>query len=80
MEQATVFLRTALFSADSSDAHIPAGVSILAVHIIDRPAGTITVRVDEYRDARNRPLEGTPRTLNIPWSKIDHLLMADSST
>ena len=78
MEQATVFLRTALFSADSNDAHIPAGVSILSVDIIDRPAGTITVRVNEYRDARNRPLEGESTTLNIPWSKIDHLLLTDA--
>ena len=78
MEQATVFLRTALFSADSSNAHIPAGVSILNVDILDRPAGTITVRVNEYRDARDRPLEGAPTTLNIPWSKIDHLLLSDA--
>ena len=78
MEQATVFLRTALFSADSNDAHIPAGVSIMNVDVLDRPAGTITVRVNEYRDDRNRLLEGQPTTLNIPWSKIDHLLLTNA--
>jgi hypothetical protein len=78
MDRATLFLRTALFSANTADAHIPAGVSILDVEIIDKPAGALTVRAIEYRDSRNRKLDGAETTLSIPWSKIDHLLVQDS--
>jgi hypothetical protein len=74
LARVTLFLRTALFSPESENAHIPQGIAIIDGETTEGPAGALTVKTKAYRDSRDRALTGSPRTLTIPWSKIDHVL------
>ena len=74
----TIFLRTALFSAPSDNAHLPAGVAIIDGELLGPIApGPLGVKTEAYRDSRDRALECSSSNLIIPWSKIDHVLLRD---
>lgn len=74
MDPFTVFLRTALFSTGGAEAHVPAGAMIVEGNITDRPSGAIVVETTRLRDARGRELGESKITLQIPMSKIDHIV------
>ena len=73
MEQVTVYLRTARFSLGGKDAHVPIGVLVIDGQITDRPAGALTLQVERCRDGRGKVLSETAVTVQLPWSKIDHI-------
>lgn len=79
MEGATLrvrlYLRTALFSLGGPEAHIPPGVSIIEGVLFDRPPGFLAVRTETLFDSRGRELPGESAHLQVPMSKIDHMLV-----
>ena len=77
MEAVTIYLRTALFSFGHPDAHVPNGVTVIEGRIIDRPSGGVTVETDVMRDDRGRELSEAVLTLQLPWAKVDHILVHD---
>lgn len=76
MERVTIYLRTALFST-AQESHVPLGVMVIEGEVLDRPAGALTVRCDKLLDDRAKSLAEGPMRLQIPWSKIDHLLFRE---
>ena len=77
MDQVRVFLRSPLFSPGSSG-HVPANAVILDATVSDRPSGGVLLAVTGYADDQDRPVEGAPCSLFIPFSKIDHMLVVAS--
>ncbi len=74
MDPFTVYLRTALFSTGGAEAHVPAGSMIIDGKITDRPSGAIVIETTRLRDGRGRELAEAKLTLQIPMSKIDHIV------
>ncbi|MEZ4319476.1 MAG: hypothetical protein R3F61_18315 [Myxococcota bacterium] len=74
----TLYLRTALFTLPQGG-HVPVGAVILDGEILDRPAGCVAFKVATFRDDRGRALEGSGVELQIPWSKIDHIRVAEKA-
>lgn len=75
MDRVTLFLRTSLFTLGGDDGHIPSAVMILEGHLQDKAGGAITVKVSAMRDTKGKTLSESATTLQLPWSKIDHILM-----
>lgn len=78
MERVTLYLRTALFSPSNDDPHVPQGIAVIAAKVVERGSGGLLVDATGYQDARGRDLDGSPRQLFIPWSKIDHAAVHDA--
>lgn len=70
----TIYLRTALFSGGGPEAHLPPGVMIVAGDIAERPQGAIVVKTSSLCDQRGRELSDAKLTLQLPLSKIDHIV------
>ena len=77
MDRVVIYLKTALFSEDKNDGHVPAQTMILEGNIKDQPSGGFIVAVTGFRTGSNRELEGSPCTLFIPAGKIDHMLLKE---
>lgn len=75
MERVTVFLRTALFSYGNDDAHLPHGVTVIEARVIERLSGGLKIETDLFLDQRGRELADDVLILELPWSKIDHILV-----
>ena len=75
MDRVVIFLKTALFSEDKKDGHVPPHTMILEGNITDQPGGGFVVAVTGYRTGDNKSLEGSPCTLYLPTGKIDHMLL-----
>ncbi len=74
MERVTVFLRTSLFSFGGPEAHLPVGVMVVEGNLVDRVAGGIVLETDRLLDERGRELSAAGLKIQLPWSKIDHIL------
>lgn len=77
MERATVFLRTELFSFGHDDAHVPNGVMVIEGRVIERISGGIRFETDLLLDGRGREMTDDVLTLELPWSKVDHILVQE---
>ena len=73
MSQVTVFLHTSLFAFNNSEPHLPPGVAAIDGKLLERHAGGILISTSTLCDQKGRELSADPMTLDIPWSKIDHL-------
>ena len=76
MERVNIYLRTSLFTYGGNGGHLPSGVMVIEGHILDRPSGAVSVRTATMRDARGRPISEAEINLQIPWAKIDHMVIA----
>ena len=75
-----VYLRQPLFALPGVEAHVPDKALVLDAELTEQQAGGLTLKVDGYYDERGRKLEGASaktRTLIVPASKIDHLLVVE---
>ncbi len=72
-----VFLRQSLFSLPGDAGHVPTGVAVLDGELVSEGAVGLTVRVTGWMDERGRTLQGAARTLLVPASKLDHLVVVD---
>ena len=75
-----IYLRQTLFALPGAEAHVPPTAMVLDAELVEQGSGGLTVKVDGYYDERGRKLEGAsakPRTLIIPGSKVDHLLVVE---
>lgn len=77
MERVTVFLRTELFSFGHADSHIPNGVMVIEARLVERLSGGVRLETDLLLDARGRELSDEVLTLELPWAKVDHLLVQE---
>lgn len=68
-----VYLRQALFSLPGAAGHIPASAAVIDGALIEVNSFGLGVAVDQWMDEKGRSLEGAPRQLLIPSSKIDHV-------
>jgi len=76
MNRVTVYLRTSLFSFSGADAHLPPGVMAIQGQTPEGGSGsTLRVEVDKLLDERGRSLSEDPLSLQLPWSKIDHVVV-----
>lgn len=75
MDRVTVYLRTSLFSFGGPEAHVPPGVMVVVGQIVDRPASSLVLEATQLFDERGRQLSEERVTLQLPWSKIDHILV-----
>lgn len=73
MSQVTVFLHTSLFAFNNSERHLPAGVAAIDGELLERHPGGVLLSARSLCDAKGRELSSDAMTLDIPWSKIDHL-------
>ena len=73
MSQVTAFLHTSLFAFNNSERHLPAGVAAIDGELLERHAGGIVISTSVLCDEKGRELSSDKMTLDIPWSKIDHL-------
>lgn len=71
--RARVFLRQALFSMSGDAGHVPPQTAVLRGTLKERDAFGVLVAVDGYEDERGKALQGPPRTLLVPATKIDHV-------
>lgn len=72
MKQITVFLRAPLFAPREGTA-APARAMVLTGALLDEgPTGGLTVSVQTWADQDGKVLSGPPRTIFLPYSKIDH--------
>lgn len=76
MEKVTVFLRTALFSYGHDDAHLPNGVMVIEGRVLERLAGGVKLETDLLLDLRGRELSDDVLVLELPWAKVDHILVS----
>ncbi len=74
MEKVTVFLRTALFSFGEGEGHVPHGVHALTGTLIERSEASLVVRGEELFDYDGEALQADPVRLELPWTKVDHVL------
>lgn len=75
-----IYLRQTLFALPGAEAHVPHTAMVLDAELVEQASAGITAKVDGYYDERGRKLEGPaakPRTLIIPGSKVDHLLVVE---
>lgn len=75
-----VYLRQPLFALPGAEAHVPEKALVLDADLVEQGSGGLTLKVDGYYDERGRKLEGAAaksRTLIVPGSKIDHLLVVE---
>lgn len=75
MDSVTVFLRTELFAFGHTDSHVPNGVMAIEGRILERLAGGLRIETDLLRDIRGRELSDDVLTLELPWSKVDHVVV-----
>jgi hypothetical protein len=75
MERVTVFLRTALFSYGNADAHLPNGVMVIEGRVLERLSGGLKIETDLMLDVRARELSDDVLILELPWAKVDHILV-----
>ncbi len=73
MAEATVYLRTSLFTWSSGKDHVPAGVAAVQGDLVKIGDGGVRIGVTSWLDEKGRELESTPRTLFLPMSKVDHV-------
>lgn len=73
MESATVYLKTCLYTLKGTDAHIPAGSTVLGGTITEKGGGHITLHTTKFISAAGKALEGSEATLILPLAKIDHI-------
>lgn len=78
MTRVRVFLSTPLYTVRGQE-HVPSDAVIMDGRVTDRVGGGLIVSVDTYADGTGRPLEGAPRNLYLPASKIDHVQLLDES-
>ena len=72
MKQITVFLRAPLFAPRQGNV-APARAMILTGSLLDEgPSGGLTVSVQTWADQDGKALSAPPRTLFLPYAKIDH--------
>ena len=74
MEKVTVFLRTALFSFGEAEGHIPHGVHAVRGTLVERSEASLVLQGETLFDYDGEQLEGTAVRLELPWSKVDHVL------
>jgi hypothetical protein len=70
----TAFLTTPLFAFERAQTHAPANAVGITGDLVRVEAGGYLIRVQEFRDATGRQLDGKPVTLFVPTSKLDHVL------
>ncbi len=75
MDRVTVYLRTSLFTINGDDAHLPTGVMVLEGHVEEQKGGSVTVNVSGMSDMKGKSLSDKAAKLQVPWSKIDHLVI-----
>lgn len=76
MKRVRIFLKTELFTLPN-EGHVPGGTTILDAHVREHVGGGFTVEAHGFYDIRGRTLEGPPRVLWLPTSKIDHVLLVE---
>ncbi len=75
--RARVFLRQNLFSLPGEAAHVPPGAAVLDGTLLRESEAGVAVRVTRWMDDRGRELAGAPRTLVVPATKLDHILLLE---
>jgi len=73
MDDVTLYLRTALFSTGSADAHVPPGAVIADCRVLERQQGALVILVKALKSERGKVISEQASVLEIPWSKIDHI-------
>ena len=76
MQLVHAYLKTALFHFDQ-DKENPAGVVAVSGSLVENTGGGLTIQVTTWRNEKGRELEGSPRTLFIPWGKLDHVDLSE---
>ncbi len=69
-----IFLNRPLFTL-TTDGHVPRNIGVILGSLTEQGSGGYTVDADGYLDEAGRTLEGKPRTLIIPTTKVDHVLV-----
>lgn len=77
MERVTIFLRTALFTLGGDQGHVPHGAMVVEARVVSTDGPGLTVRTTRFLDERGRTLGEQQVTLQLPWSKIDHVHVRD---
>lgn len=72
-----VFLRSSFFTLPGEEAHVPTAAVVLDGSVEEQNSGWVRLTTSSYMDERGRKLNGSTRTLLIPVSKIDHMLVVD---
>lgn len=75
MDRVTVYLRTSLFSFGGHDAHVPAGVMVIQGHAVERAGSFLVLEAQAFLDERGRRVAEDRMTLQLPWAKVDHILV-----
>jgi len=75
METLTLYLRTALFSPNTAEPHLPPGVAIIQATVVERGSGGILIDATAFHDTRGQEIEGKAHRLFVPWSKVDHAVV-----
>jgi hypothetical protein len=80
MNNVVIFLRTALFTYGGEQGHVPAGATVIEGRILDEknPGGAL-VETAKFLDDRGRKLGEQKVTIVLPWSKVDHVLVRDTT-
>jgi hypothetical protein len=71
--QATIYLRTTLFTLAKGQPHLPVGSAIVSGELESIGDGGVRMRVTGWRNERGLELKGEPRSLFLPMSKVDHI-------
>ena len=77
MGKATIYLKTALFTVNAENRHLPVGVTVVLGTIEDQGGSGIRVRTERLLDDRGRPLSEARVVLLLPWGKVDHVLFTE---
>jgi hypothetical protein len=73
MAQATIYLKTALFTFNADTRHVPIGVTVIVGNIEEQQGSALKVRTERLLDDRGRVLSETGALLLVPWGKVDHI-------
>lgn len=77
MVKVTVYLRTALFSFGENEGHVPHGVHAIRGSLVERGEAALVLRTEELYDYDGEKLASASLVLELPWSKVDHVLRAE---
>ena len=76
MQLVHAYLKTTLFHFEQ-DKESPPGVVALSGSLVENGNGGITNQDTTRRNERGQELKSSPRTLFIPWGKLDHVDLSE---
>ena len=76
MQLVHAYLKTTLFHFEQAG-DPPPGVVAISGSLVENAGGGITIQVTTWRNEKGQELEGSPRTLFIPWGKLDYVDLSE---